>query len=131
MDKFIYGPKPYLLLSTTCDAILSWMIEIWIRNHLGSDGNCNIVNLYCPQKNSQEVTNDVGLTFSVGDTTPQFTISIGQENKNWWHGMSHISAFRCPCLVCLLLVPLFSIESLNTINGVVLINLVSIGDPRS
>ena len=28
MDKFINCPKPYLLLSGTCDEILSWMIEI-------------------------------------------------------------------------------------------------------
>ena len=27
--------------------------------------------------------NNVGLTFSDGDTTPQFPISIEQENKNW------------------------------------------------
>jgi hypothetical protein len=27
MDEFIHRPKPYLLLSATCDEILSWMIE--------------------------------------------------------------------------------------------------------
>jgi hypothetical protein len=31
---FIYWPKPYLLLSTTCDEILSWMIEFGLRGLL-------------------------------------------------------------------------------------------------
>ena len=29
------------------------------------------------------MTNIVGLTFSVGDTIPWFTISIEQDNHNW------------------------------------------------
>ena len=33
------------ILRSTCDEILSWMIEIWIKNHLISDSNCNAVNL--------------------------------------------------------------------------------------
>ena len=33
--------------------------------------------------NLQGMTDDVGLTSSVGDTTPRFTISIEQENHNW------------------------------------------------
>ena len=45
MDEFIHRPKPYLLLSATRDEILSWMIEMWMKNHLVSDGNCNTVNL--------------------------------------------------------------------------------------
>ena len=45
MDEFIHWPKPYLLLSATCDEILSWTIEIWMKNTLISDNNCNIVNL--------------------------------------------------------------------------------------
>ena len=45
MDEFIHWPKPYLLLSTNCDEILSWMIEIHMKNHLGCDFNCNTVNL--------------------------------------------------------------------------------------
>jgi hypothetical protein len=45
MDKFIHWPKPYLLWSATCDEILSWMIEIWMKNHLVSDSNWNTVNL--------------------------------------------------------------------------------------
>jgi hypothetical protein len=28
MDEFIHWPKPYLLLSTTCDETVPWMIEV-------------------------------------------------------------------------------------------------------
>ena len=45
MDEFIHSPKLYLLLLATCDEILSWMIEIWMKNHLVSDSNCNTGNL--------------------------------------------------------------------------------------
>jgi hypothetical protein len=31
IDEFIYWPKPYLLLLATCDEMLSWMIEIWMK----------------------------------------------------------------------------------------------------
>ena len=51
MDEFIHWPKPYLLLSPTCDEILSWMIEIWMKSNLVSDNDCNTVNLYNPPKN--------------------------------------------------------------------------------
>ena len=44
-DEFIHWPKPYLLLSATCDEILSGMIDIWMRNHLVSESNCSTVNL--------------------------------------------------------------------------------------
>ena len=50
-DEFIHWPKPYLLFSATCDEMLSWMIEIWMENHLVSNGNWNIV---IPQKNHKE-----------------------------------------------------------------------------
>ena len=66
MDEFIHWPKPYLLLSATCDEILSSMIEIWMRKHLVSDSNCNTINLEFP-KNLQGRTKNVGLTFSVGE----------------------------------------------------------------
>ena len=49
MDEFICWPKPYLLLSPTCDEILSWMIKIWMKNHLECDTNCTVVNLLCPE----------------------------------------------------------------------------------
>ena len=45
MDEFIHWPKPYLHLSAPYDETLSWMIEIWMKNHLASDSNCNTVNL--------------------------------------------------------------------------------------
>ena len=76
MDEFI---QPYLLLSATCDEIMSWMIEIWMRNHSVSDSNCKIVKLES-LKNLQGMANNVGLKFSVGDTTPRFKISIEQDN---------------------------------------------------
>ena len=41
-----------------------------------SDGNCNTVN------QSQGMTNNVGFTFSVGDTIMWFTISFEQDNYN-------------------------------------------------
>ena len=37
----------------------------------------------------KEMKNNVGFTFSVGDTTPQLTISIEQDNKSWWHKISY------------------------------------------
>jgi hypothetical protein len=79
MGEFIHWPKPYLLLSTTCDEIVSWMLEIWMKKQLVSDNNYNIVNLY-PPKFSQRMTKYVGLTFSVSDTISQFTTSIEQDN---------------------------------------------------
>ena len=33
------------LLAATCDEILSWMIEIWMNNHLVRDSTCNTANL--------------------------------------------------------------------------------------
>ena len=67
--------KPYVLLSATCDEILSWMIEIRMEKPLGK---CQILPHYIiPPKGMK---NNVGLTFSVGDTTPRVTISIEQDN---------------------------------------------------
>ena len=34
MDEFIHWPKPSLLLSSTCDELLSWMIKIWMKSPL-------------------------------------------------------------------------------------------------
>ena len=44
-DEFIHWPKPFLLLSVICDVILTWMIEIWMQNHLVCDNTCNTLNL--------------------------------------------------------------------------------------
>ena len=54
-------------LSSICYEMLSWMIEIWVKSYLVSDSNCNVINLESP-KNLQIMKNNVGLTFSVGDT---------------------------------------------------------------
>ena len=59
--EFIHWPKPYLSLSATCDEILSWMIEMWMRDYLVSDSYCNIVN---PQKELQGMRSIVGLVFT-------------------------------------------------------------------
>ena len=32
------------------DETLSWMIEIWMKNHLVSDNTCNTKNILSPQK---------------------------------------------------------------------------------
>jgi hypothetical protein len=73
------GPKPYLLLSAICNEILSWMIGIWMKIYTVSDISCNIVVLQSSQ-NLQGMTNNVGLTFSVGDTIPPpFSISFEQR----------------------------------------------------
>ena len=55
-------------------------MDDWMKYNLVSDTNCNTVNIYNPQKNLQGTTNYVGLTFGVGDTIPQFTISIEQND---------------------------------------------------
>ena len=48
------GQNPAFFLLATCDEILSWMIEIWMENHLGRHSKCNTVNLLSPQKNYKE-----------------------------------------------------------------------------
>ena len=45
MNEFVHWPKPYLLLSATCDEMLSWMIEVWMELHLLTYHDCNTVNL--------------------------------------------------------------------------------------
>jgi hypothetical protein len=57
MDAFIHWSKPYLLLSATYDETLSWMIEIWMKNYLVSDNDCNNISLKSPpqeKKNYKE-----------------------------------------------------------------------------
>jgi hypothetical protein len=58
MDEFIHWPKPYILVAATCDEALSQMIDIL-------------------DETLQGMTTNVELPFSVGDTTRQFTIKIG------------------------------------------------------
>ena len=100
MHEFIYWPKPYLFLSVTHDFILSWMTGIWMRHHLESDSNCNIV-IDNPPKNIQGLTNNVGLRFTVGDTLLRFTISVGEDNlelvtQNTIFNI--VSYYRWPCV---------------------------------
>jgi hypothetical protein len=54
------------------------MIEIWMKNHLVSESICNIVNLLSFKKLQGMINND-GVTFSIGETIPRFTISIEQD----------------------------------------------------
>ena len=84
LDEFIHWPKPYLLLSTTCDAILSWMMEIEMKIQLISGNNCN-ARIYNLPKKLQEMINNVGLTLSVCDTIPWFPNCIEKEYKSRWH----------------------------------------------
>ena len=50
MDEFIRWRKAFLLLSATRDEMLSWMIEIWMKNRLVSDSKYDNVNLYSPKQ---------------------------------------------------------------------------------
>ena len=85
MDNFIHWPKPHLLLSATCDAKVSSMTEIWMKHcHLASDSNYNTINLSSPKNVTR---NDKK---NVGDTIPWFTVSIEQDEKNWWHQISYL-----------------------------------------
>ena len=59
------------------------MIENWMKNQSVSDCSSNIVNLNSSKFFLQEMTNNVGLTFSVSDNTPQFTIIISEDYENW------------------------------------------------
>jgi hypothetical protein len=45
------------------------MIEIWIKHHLVSDGNCNVMNLKCQMLLQGLTKKMVRLAFSVGDAT--------------------------------------------------------------
>ena len=46
------GQNHVFLLLATRHEILLWMIEIWMKSHLVSDSNCNIINLKFPPKNT-------------------------------------------------------------------------------
>jgi hypothetical protein len=52
-----------------CNVILSWMIEIWIKFHVLSDSNCNIVNLYNVLMLLQGIKNNVMFKYNINDTT--------------------------------------------------------------
>ena len=67
-----------LLVSATCDEILSYMIENWMKIPLVSDSYINTVSLQSLQKITG-ITSHVGTTFSVHDNIPWFTIGIEQD----------------------------------------------------
>ena len=69
MDEFI-----------RCDEILSWMIETWMKNSLRKWQQSQHCKTHKPPQQSKGMTNNVGLTFSIGDTILRFTISIEQDN---------------------------------------------------
>ena len=72
-------------MSTTCDEILSWMLETWMKNHSVNNNTSNTVNSL-PEKKTllQGTTNNVGLTFSVVDNKPWITtIDSEQDIWNW------------------------------------------------
>jgi hypothetical protein len=77
MDKFIHDPTPYLFLSTTCDEIWLCVSVIQMKNRLVSGSHCNIY-IYNPPIKVQGIANNVGLTFSVGDTTLRFTTTLNK-----------------------------------------------------
>ena len=81
MDECIHWPKPYLLSSATCDEILSWMIEIWMKSHLVGDSKLQHCKSITPPNNYKEWQTMLGEhLISVGDTILQFTISVEQDN---------------------------------------------------
>ena len=78
------GKNPYLLLSAIVMNYCHGPMDKWNLD------DQPLVSNYNPPENFQGMTNNVGLTFSVGDTILQFTINIKQENWNWWHYISYL-----------------------------------------
>ena len=83
IDEFIHCPQPCLFSSTTCDELLLWMIEIWIKIDPVCDSNCKNCNSIIFPKKLQGLKNIFGLTFSVVDTILWVAISNEQDNRNW------------------------------------------------
>ena len=84
MDEFIHWPKT--LPSRVNNLWWNIVVGDWnlMKNHLVSDSNCNTVILYPSPpitflKNYKE-WQKIALTLSVGDSIPQFTIIIEQDN---------------------------------------------------
>jgi hypothetical protein len=57
--------------------------ERWRSSSIGQDASHATFSCHNPPKKLQGMTNNVGLTFSVGDIIPQFTINIEQDDYNW------------------------------------------------
>ena len=56
------------------------MIEIWVKSHLVSDHNCNIVTLLCPKKIRKEWQTMLGSHRVLVALHGRFTINIEQGN---------------------------------------------------
>ena len=52
----------------SCVEALSWVIEVWKKDHLLSDGNLQRNTSLIPKNVYRGMTNIVGLTFSASDT---------------------------------------------------------------
>ena len=63
-NKLWYVLNPYIIVNKYYH---EWL-EFKIKNYLGSESNCNTVNLSCP-KLLIRMTKNVRFTFNVGDTT--------------------------------------------------------------
>ena len=68
-DGCVHHPLAKTLpsLVTNDDEVQSWIIEIWMKNHLVCDSNYNTINIQSPQKITRNVKKNVGLIVSVGD----------------------------------------------------------------
>ena len=84
---------PYLVNNLWWNVVVDdWNL---VENHLVSDSNCNNVYLQSPDTYIyiyicfnfllQGMTNNVGLTISVGDTIPRFAINIGDTKGRFTH----------------------------------------------
>ena len=57
---------------------------MWMEIHSVSDSYCSTINLQLPPKKLQGMSNNVGVTFSVGNTTPRFrSTNMEPDNENW------------------------------------------------
>ena len=48
------------------------------------------LEIFNAQNGFTRMTSNVGLTFSVGDSIPGFSISIKQDNQNWWESIQYV-----------------------------------------
>ena len=85
--NIVMGDGPVHSLIKTLSSLVSilwWNIVMddWDskKNHLVSDSILQHCKFIIPKGNLQGMTNNVGLTFSGGDTSLRFGISIEQDN---------------------------------------------------
>ena len=75
-DEFIHWPNPHLLLSATCDEILSWTTKFFMKHYLVSNYIATLY-FYNPPNVLQGSTYNVGIAVSVGVTRYHIYYSIG------------------------------------------------------